>query len=62
VRAAHSDGPFDVEIGKGIAGLTRDHPGSMWFDRWDVIITRSGESEVLFAHNDTKASRTPLNI
>ena len=50
VRASHTDGPFDVDLSSGAAQLSRNHPGSIWFDAWEVVVTRAEESEVLFAH------------
>jgi hypothetical protein len=60
VRASNPNGPYDVEIGKGIVQLARNHGGSIWFDSWDVSLTRLGTPEILFAHNAHQVTRTPL--
>jgi hypothetical protein len=49
VRASHSDGPFDVNIASGIAKLTKNHPGSIWFDSWEIVRTRGSLAEILFS-------------
>jgi hypothetical protein len=51
IRASHSQGPFDVDLERGVARESRNHPGSMWFDSWDVVVTRANEREVLFGHH-----------
>jgi hypothetical protein len=51
MRASHSQGPFDVDLERGVARESRNHPGSMWFDSWDVVVTRANEREVLFGHH-----------
>jgi len=50
IRALHSQGPFDVDLERGIAQAWRNHPGSIWFDSWDVVVTRAKEPEILFGH------------
>jgi len=51
IRALHSQGPFDVDLERGIAQAWRNHPGSIWFDSWDVVVTRAKEPEILFGHH-----------
>jgi hypothetical protein len=51
IRASHSQGPFDVDLVHGVAQGSQSHPGSMWFDSWDVVVTRADEREVLFGHH-----------
>ena len=51
MRASHSQGPFDVDLERGVARESRNHPGSMWFNSWDVVVTRANEREVLFGHH-----------
>jgi hypothetical protein len=58
IRASHSQGPFDVELEHGTAQMWRNHPGSIWFDSWDVVVTRAKEDEeILFGHHRPKAKR-----
>jgi hypothetical protein len=57
VRASHSQGPFDVDLERAIAGQSRNHPGSIWFDSWEVILPRGTEPEVLFERHKSKAKR-----
>jgi hypothetical protein len=49
VRASHSDGPFDVDVTLGIAKLMKNHPGSIWFDSWEIVRTRGPLAENLFS-------------
>ena len=50
IRASHSQGPFDVDLERGVAQASRKHPGSIWFNSWDVVVTRTKEPEVLFGY------------
>jgi len=54
VRAAHANGPFDVELGNGVAQQSRNDLHSIWFDTWEVVQSRGAEQHVLFSHNATK--------
>ena len=62
IRAAHANGPYDVNIGNGSVQLSRNHPGSLWFPSWEVVLSRPAKSEVLFAHNQTAASSAELRM
>jgi hypothetical protein len=45
---------YDVNLGNGALRLSRNHPGSIWFDAWDVALMRAAKAEVLFAHKTHK--------
>lgn len=63
IRAGHLNGPFDVEIGSGVASMARDHGGSIWFDEWEVVVDRNGKIEALFEHNmSPKTTQTELRM
>lgn len=62
IRAAHANGPYDVEIGSGSVQLSRNHPGSFWFDSWEVALSRPAEPEVLFAHHRKTTSQAELRM
>ncbi|MGX9431792.1 hypothetical protein [Bradyrhizobium sp. LeoA1S1] len=62
IRAAHANGPYDVEIGSGSVQLSRNHPGSFWFDSWEVVLSRPAKPDVLFAHHRTTTSHAELRM
>jgi hypothetical protein len=51
IRASHREGPFDVSVNDGAAISSRNHPGSIWFESWDLVRTKQGMQEVLITHN-----------
>lgn len=51
VRASHRQGPFDVDLERGVAQQSRSHAGSIWFDSWNVVLSGAKEPEVLFGHH-----------
>lgn len=62
IRAAHFNGPYDVEIASGNVQSARNHPGSFWFDSWEVVLSRPAKPEVLFAHRRNTASSAELRM
>jgi len=61
IRSANANGPFDVEIGKGIVHVAKDHQDSFWFDSWEVVLSRIPKPETLFARSTTTNKRSELN-
>jgi hypothetical protein len=55
IRASNREGTFDVNINTGVAGPHQRHPGSVWFDSWDLVRTRHAEAHVLITHRRTPA-------